>query len=75
MLPVVSIFDNLNTFFESAFSVVKEIAHGFTVLPDLISHGLNSLSGILDIFPPFVQFLIAFTASTGIILKITHYGG
>ena len=75
MYRYVSIFDNLNTFFESAFSVIKEIAHGFSVLPELINHGLNSLSGILDIFPPFIQFLIAFTASTGIILKITHYGG
>lgn len=74
MLPTVPIFDNINTFFSEAFTFLKEIAHGFTVLPDLISKGLENVGGVLDIFPPFIQFLILFTASTGIVLKICHYG-
>lgn len=70
----VSIFDNLNTFINYAVELLKNIVTGLREFPDLIGDSLVRTAEITEHFPPFVTWLALFTAGTGIMLKVTHWG-
>lgn len=70
----VSIFDNLNTFINYAVEVLKNIVESLREFPDLIGNSLVKTAEITEHFPPFVTWLVLFTAGTGVMLKVTHWG-
>lgn len=70
----VSIFDNLNTFINYAVELLKNIVTGLREFPDLIGDSLVRTAELTEHFPPMVTWLVLFTAGTGIMLKVTHWG-
>lgn len=70
----VLIFDNLNTFINYAVELLKNIVTGLREFPDLIGDSLVRTAELTEHFPPMVTWLVLFTAGTGIMLKVTHWG-
>lgn len=70
----VNIFDNLNTFITFAVELLKNVVNGLRQFPDLIGDSLVRTAEVTQDLPPFVTWLVLFTAGTGIMLKVTHWG-
>lgn len=70
----VSIFDNMQTFFEQVVFITKNIGHCLSKVPELITYSISSVSDFCSYCPPFVAFIILFMLGSGIILKGTHWG-
>lgn len=70
----VSIFDNINTGFQSIVNVTREIAHGFTQLPRFINQSFDIIDQLDSNIPDVFFYMIVLTACAGVVLKITHYG-
>lgn len=70
----VSVFDNINTFVNYAVELLKNVLHALREFPDLIGDSLVRTAEIVEHFPPFVAWLALFTACTGVMIKVTHWG-
>lgn len=70
----VSIFDNMQTFFEQIVYITKNIGHCLKEIPDLIGNALVSVSDVCQYCPPFITQIILIMFGTGIIMKCTHWG-
>ena len=74
MLEEVSIFDNLNTVLHQLAEFFAQLLNVLHFIPTFIQDSGSQILRYIDIFPPFIWFLIAFAFGSGIITKFLHWG-